>query len=107
MARKISILLFLIFSTSFILNSVESNPQKKIMETSCELDISHSTLKPCCCNMDYQEFQVNISFELPVFVHNIKKNVYVQHQYTIKKRLIRSNEFTSFYTPLKKIRLII
>ncbi|MGL1893339.1 MAG: hypothetical protein OCD02_17010 [Spirochaetaceae bacterium] len=107
MTKKVIVIIFLIFTTSIILSSIETNSLFMGKDINCELKTSLNSAKLCCCHTKKTEITLTYTVKIPVVIEYTFE--IINHRFTDQPQVNpqRTVQFSSFYSPLENIRLLI
>lgn len=105
MINKVIIFILIIFSTSSVLSCISIESVQIIK--SCENMNSHKSIKPCCCETEHSFYTIQEVEKLTFSSKREKVAIPIPYIYNPKTVLYQSIFNSTFYLPLKKIRLLI
>lgn len=109
MAKRVILLFLLLNITSSILNCFELNGKiSQSLKMFCSDKTISKTPNPCCCNRDYKSLEtVSRNIDSVAIKHNNNPNIKKLENFNSYRIFYKINDLTTFYQPLKKIRLLI
>lgn len=106
MKSKLLISILFIFTTS-IISSIDIGNEYLPIKDSCKMEITHNSVKPCCCNGNHIELKLNQAIEIPVIFTCLVEFTNYRQIRSSKGKLAYQFETSTFFTPLNTIRLLI
>lgn len=107
MNRRIAVTLLLIITASPIFSYIKGDKKNKPENIVCEMQIDHSRVKSCCCSGEHKEFIINQAVELPLIESDFIEISLKPIKFIYSKRIYVLYDVSTFFTPLKTIRLLI